>query len=42
VKKGTDALFTAENLNGPAAGVRQLGLLRDEKGKTVFRGESGR
>lgn len=41
VKKGTDALFTAENLRGLPAVFGSLGLLRDEKSKTVFRVESG-
>ncbi|OQC41890.1 MAG: hypothetical protein BWX64_00587 [Acidobacteria bacterium ADurb.Bin051] len=41
VKKGTDALFTAENLQGLPAVFGSLGLLRDEKGKTVFRVETG-
>ena len=41
VKKGADALFTAENLQGLPAVFGGLGLLRDEKGKTVFRVESG-
>ena len=41
VKKGVDALFTAENLQGLPAVFGSLGLLRDEKGKTVFRVESG-
>lgn len=41
VKKGTDALFTAENLQGLPAVFGNLSLLRDEKGKTVFRTESG-
>jgi hypothetical protein len=41
VKKGVDALFTAENLQGLPAVFGGLGLLRDEKGKTVFRVESG-
>ncbi|HUP24850.1 MAG TPA: BREX system P-loop protein BrxC [Thermoanaerobaculia bacterium] len=41
VKKGADALFTAENLQGLPAVFASLGLLRDEKGKTVFRFESG-
>ncbi|WFU44131.1 BREX system P-loop protein BrxC [Bradyrhizobium sp. CB82] len=41
VKKGTDALFTAENLQGLPTVFGGLGLLRDEKGKTVFRAESG-
>jgi hypothetical protein len=41
VKKGVDALFTAENLKGLPPVFSGLGLLRDEKGKTVFRVESG-
>jgi hypothetical protein len=41
VKKGTDALFTAENLQGLPGVFSTIGLLRDEKGKTVFRTESG-
>jgi hypothetical protein len=41
VKKGTDALFTAENLQGLPSVFGNLGLLRDEKGKTIFRVESG-
>jgi hypothetical protein len=41
VKKGTDALFTAENLQGLPSVFGSMGLLRDEKGKTVFRTESG-
>jgi len=41
VKRGTDALFTAENLQGLPPVFSSLGLLRDEKGKTVFRTESG-
>jgi hypothetical protein len=41
VKKGVDALFTAENLQGLPSVFGTLGLLRDEKGKTVFRIESG-
>ena len=41
VKKGVDALFTAENLQGLPSVFGSLGLLRDEKGKTVFRVESG-
>jgi len=41
VKKGTDALFTAENLQGLPGVFGGIGLLRDEKGKTVFRTESG-
>jgi hypothetical protein len=40
VKKGVDALFTAENLQGLPSVFGSLGLLRDEKGKTVFRVES--
>ncbi|WP_242373167.1 BREX system P-loop protein BrxC, partial [Anaeromyxobacter sp. SG26] len=41
VKKGTDALFTAENLQGLPSVFGSIGLLRDEKGKTVFRTEGG-
>lgn len=41
VKKGVEALFTAENLQGLPSVFSSLGLLRDEKGKTVFRVESG-
>lgn len=41
VKRGTDALFTAENLQGLPAVFSALSLLRDEKGKPVFRTESG-
>lgn len=41
VKRGTDALFTAENLQGLPSVFGAIGLLRDEKGKTVFRTESG-
>lgn len=41
IKKGIDALFTAENLRGLPPVFASLGLLRDEKGKTVFRVESG-
>ncbi|WP_408890105.1 BREX system P-loop protein BrxC [Myxococcus faecalis] len=41
VKKGTDALFTAESLQGLPSVFGSVGLLRDEKGKTVFRTESG-
>ena len=41
VKKGSDALFTAENLQGLPAVFGKLGLLRDEKGKAVFRVETG-
>jgi hypothetical protein len=41
VKKGVEALFTAENLQGLPPVFGSLALLRDEKGKTVFRAESG-
>ncbi len=41
VKKGTDALFTAESLRGLPAVFGNLSLLRDEKGNAVFRVESG-
>jgi hypothetical protein len=41
VKKGTDALFAAESLRGLPSVFGSLGLLREEKGKTVFRVESG-
>lgn len=41
VKKGIDALFNAENLQGLPSVFGSIGLLRDEKGKTVFRAESG-
>jgi len=41
VKKGVEALFTAENLQGLPSVFGSLGLLRDEKGKTIFRIESG-
>jgi hypothetical protein len=41
VKKGLEALFTAENLQGLPSVFGSLALLRDEKGKTVFRVESG-
>jgi hypothetical protein len=41
MKRGTDALFTAENLQGLPSVFGNLGLLRDEKGKAVFRVESG-
>jgi hypothetical protein len=41
VRKGTDALFTADNLNGLPPVFSSVNLLRDEKGKTVFRTESG-
>jgi Family of unknown function (DUF6079) len=41
VKKGVEALFTAANLQGLPSVFGSLGLLRDEKSKTVFRIESG-
>lgn len=41
VKKGTDVLLTAENLQGLPSVFSSLNLLRDEKGKTVFKTESG-
>lgn len=41
VKKGVEALFTAENLQGLPSVFSSLALLRDEKGKTIFRSESG-
>jgi hypothetical protein len=41
VKKGLDALFTAENLQGLPMVFRNLRLLSDEKGKTIFRVDSG-
>ena len=37
VKKGLDALFIAENLNGLPSVFSHLGLLRDENGKPVFK-----
>ncbi len=40
VKKGLEALFSAENLQGLPAVFSSLGLLRDERGNTVFRVES--
>jgi hypothetical protein len=40
LRKGVDALFTAENLHGLPSVFASLGLLRDERGKTVFRVES--
>lgn len=40
VKKGVDALFSAENLQGLPSVFGSLALLRDERGKTVFRVES--
>jgi hypothetical protein len=41
LKKGVDAIFTADNLQGLPPVFHTLGLLRDEKGKAVFRVESG-
>jgi hypothetical protein len=41
IKKGIEALFTAENLQGLPSVFSGLGLLRDENGRTVFRAESG-
>jgi hypothetical protein len=41
VKKGADALVIAENLQGLPSVFSSLGLLRDEKGRAVFRTESG-
>jgi hypothetical protein len=41
VKKGVEALFSVENLQGLPPVFSSLRLLRDEKGKTVFRVESG-
>jgi hypothetical protein len=41
MKKGLDALFTSENLLGLPPVFNTLGLLRDERGKTVFRIEKG-
>ncbi len=37
LKRGLDALFTAENLAGLPSVYNQLSLLRDEQGKIVFR-----
>lgn len=37
LKRGVDALFTVENLNGLPAVFSQLNLLRDEHGKPVFK-----
>jgi hypothetical protein len=37
LKKGVDALFTVENLNGLPPVFSQLALLRDERGKPVFK-----
>jgi hypothetical protein len=41
VKKGLDALYTAENLRGLPPVFGTLGLLRDDRGRTVFLTESG-
>lgn len=41
VKRGADALLTADNLQGLPQVFTNLGLLREEKGKPVFRVESG-
>jgi hypothetical protein len=41
IKKGLEALFIAENLQGLPPVFSSLGLLRDERGKTIFRVESG-
>jgi hypothetical protein len=41
MKKGVEALFSAENLQGLPPVFGALGLLRDEKGKAVFRTETG-
>lgn len=41
VKKGVEALFTAENLQGLPAVFGNLSLLRDEGGKPVFRVDGG-
>ncbi len=41
VKRGVEALFVAENLAGLPAVFSALGLLRDEKGKTVFQSDAG-
>ncbi|MFE9658137.1 BREX system P-loop protein BrxC [Micromonospora sp. NPDC006431] len=41
VRKGTDAIFTAHNLQGLPPVFSHLRLLRDEAGKTVFRVDSG-
>src|SRR5205814_2213001 len=40
-KKGTESLLVAENLRGLPAVFGSLGLLRDEKGNTVFVTEHG-
>jgi hypothetical protein len=41
VKKGTEALFAADSLNGLPPVFSGINLLRTEKGKTVFQTESG-
>ena len=41
VKKGLDALYTAESLHGLPSVFTDLRLLRDERGKPVFSIESG-
>lgn len=41
VKRGADALLAADNLQGLPPVFTSLGLLREEKGKPVFRVESG-
>ncbi len=41
VRRGTEALFSAANLQGLPSVFRGLDLLRDEKGMTIFRVESG-
>lgn len=41
MKKGLEALLTADNLQGLPSVFTSLGLLRDEKGKTIFRTDSG-
>ena len=41
LKKGLDALFTAENLQGLPGVFASLGLLRDEAGRPVFQVDSG-
>jgi hypothetical protein len=41
LKKGLDALFAAENLQGLPPAFGSLGLLRDEAGRPVFRVDSG-
>jgi hypothetical protein len=41
LKRALDALFVAENLQGLPPVFSSLGLLRDEKGKVVFRVDSG-